>query len=58
VSIGKESRVRYRVIPERCADGVQYLVFDTFEDEIVGAHREMHDALAQRDGLEANAEGG
>ena len=39
------------------ARAVQFLVVDTSLDEIVGTHREMQDALTQRDRLEANAQG-
>jgi hypothetical protein len=47
------SRERYRLIPQRTGSfTIQYLVIDTYENEIVGAHTKMSDAMAQRDALD------
>jgi hypothetical protein len=47
------SRERWRIIPQRLGPfTVQYLVIDSYENEIVGTHAKMADAMAQRDGLD------
>lgn len=47
------SRERYRIIPQRLGPlSIQYLVIDTYENEIVGTHARMADAMAQRDALD------
>ena len=46
------SRERYRIIPQRTgALSIQYLVIDSFENEIIGTHARMTAAMAQRDTL-------
>lgn len=46
------SRERYRLIPQRTGPlSIQYLVIDSYENEIVGTHAKMSDAMAQLDGL-------
>jgi hypothetical protein len=47
------SKERYRLIPQRVSEFVvQYLVIDSYENEIVGTHARMADAMAQRDALD------
>ena len=47
------SKERYRLIPQRTGPlSIQYLVIDTYENEIVGTHARMSDAMAQRDALD------
>lgn len=47
------SKERYRLIPQRTGQfTVQYLVIDSYENEIVGTHAKMADATAQRDALD------
>jgi hypothetical protein len=47
------SKERWRLIPQRTGPlTVQYLVVDTYENEIVGTHAKMSDAMAQRDALD------
>lgn len=47
------SKERYRIIPQRLGPfAVQYLVIDSFLNEIVGTHARMADAMAQRDVLD------
>jgi hypothetical protein len=47
------SKERYRLIPQRTGQfTVQYLVIDSYENEIVGTHAKMMDAMAQRDALD------
>jgi hypothetical protein len=46
------SKERYRLIPQRVSEfTVQYLVVDAYENEIVGTHPRMVDAMRQRDTL-------
>ena len=57
MSIDKDSiyysRERYRIIPQRVSTfEVRYLVVDSYENEIVGTHPKMADAMAQRDTLD------
>ena len=47
------SKERYRIVPQRLtALSVQYLLIDSFEDEIVSTHALMSAALAERDRLD------
>jgi len=47
------SRERYRIIPQRTGPlSIQHLVIDSYENELVGTHRLMSDAMAQRDTLD------
>lgn len=47
------SKERYRIIPQRTGPlTIQHLLIDTFENEIVGTHARMADAMAQRDTLD------
>jgi hypothetical protein len=47
------SKERYRLIPQRLDRfTVQYLVIDTYENEIVGTHPKMSEAMDHRDRLE------
>jgi hypothetical protein len=47
------SKERWRLIPQRLDRfTVQYLVIDTYENEIVGTHPKMSEAMDHRDRLE------
>jgi hypothetical protein len=47
------SKERYRLIPQRTGPlAIQYLVFDSYENEIVGTHKLISQAMAQRDELD------
>jgi hypothetical protein len=47
------SKERWRIIPQRLGPmSIQYLLIDTYENEIVGTHAKMSDAMAQRDALD------
>jgi hypothetical protein len=47
------SKERYRIIPQRTGPlTIQYLVIDTFENEIVSTHPLASEAMAQRDRLD------
>jgi hypothetical protein len=47
------SKERYRLIPQRTGPmSIQYLVIDSHENDIVGTHAKMSDAMAQRDALD------
>jgi hypothetical protein len=47
------SKERWRLIPQRTGPfSIQYLVIDTYENEIVGTHAKMSEAMAQRDALD------
>jgi hypothetical protein len=47
------SKERYRIIPQRLGPlSIQYLLIDTFENEIVSTHALMSAAMAQRDLLD------
>jgi hypothetical protein len=47
------SKERYRIIPQRLDQfSAQYLVIDTYENEIVGTHKLMSKAMAQREELD------
>jgi hypothetical protein len=47
------SKERYRIIPQTLGPmSIQYLLIDTFENEIVGTHPQLSDAMAQRDQLD------
>ena len=47
------SKERWRLIPQRTGQfTIQYLVIDTYENEIVGMHAKFSDAMAQRDALD------
>jgi len=47
------SKERYRIVPQRLsAFSVQYLLIDTFEDEIVSTHPALSAAMAERDCLD------
>ena len=47
------SKERYRIIPQRLtAFSVQYLLVDSFENEIVSTHALMSAAMAERDRLD------
>jgi hypothetical protein len=47
------SKERWRLIPQRTGRfTVQYLVIDTYENEIVGTHPKMSQAMDHRDRLE------
>jgi hypothetical protein len=47
------SKEHYRLIPQRTGPlTIQYLVIDTYENELVGTHTKMSDAMAQRDALD------
>lgn len=57
VSLDKDSifysKERYRLIPQRTGPfTIQCLVIDSYENEIVGTHARMADAMAQRDALD------
>lgn len=48
------SKERYRIIPQQLGPrwfGMQYLVIDTYENEIVGTHIRLDEASGQRDSL-------
>jgi hypothetical protein len=47
------SKERYRLISQRLGPfSIQHLVIDTYENEIVGTHKLLSDAMAQRDVLD------
>jgi hypothetical protein len=47
------SKERYRLVPQRISTlTIQYLVIDTYKNEIVGTHVKMSDAMDQRDSLD------
>jgi hypothetical protein len=47
------SKERYRLIPQRTGQfTIQYLVIDTYENEIVGTHTKMSEAMDHRDRLD------
>lgn len=47
------SKERYRLISQRLGPlSIQHLVIDTYENEIVGTHKLMSDAMAQRAALD------
>ena len=47
------SKERYRIIPQRLGPlSIQYLLVDTFENEIRSTHANMSDAMAERDLLD------
>lgn len=47
------SKERYRIIPQHTGPlSIQHLVIDTYENEIVGTHARMADAMAQRERLD------
>jgi hypothetical protein len=57
VSIDRDSiywsKERYRIIAQRTGPlAVQYLVIDSYQNEIIGTHPKMSDAMAQRDALD------
>ena len=52
------SKERYRIIPQRLGPlSIQHLVVDSYENEIVGTHALMSDAIAHRDTLDPVGEG-
>ncbi|MGO9994697.1 MAG: hypothetical protein ACLPTF_19570 [Steroidobacteraceae bacterium] len=47
------SKERWRIVPQRLGPfSIQYLVIDSYHNEIVGTHARMADAMAQRDALD------
>jgi hypothetical protein len=47
------SKERWRIVPQRLGPlSIQYLVIDSYYNEIVGTHAKMSDAMAQRDALD------
>ena len=47
------SKERWRLIPQRTGPfTIQYLVIDTYENEIVSTHAKMSDVMASRDALD------
>ena len=47
------SKERWRIIAQRLGPmSIQYLVIDSYENEIVGTHKLISQAMAQRDELD------
>jgi hypothetical protein len=48
------SKERWRIVPQRLIRplSTQYLVIDSYHNEIVGTHAKMADAMSQRDTLD------
>jgi hypothetical protein len=47
------SKERWRIVPQRLGPfSIQYLVVDSYQNEIVGTHAKMADAMTQRDTLD------
>ena len=47
------SKVRWRIVPQRLGPlSTQYLLIDSFHDEIIAAYSTMSNAMAHRDRLE------